>query len=135
MLSYFLIPLLLHPQHVRRFLDEGPCVEYVPTMDFFFRHNKPFFWLTDVWVPFGNHPIFRWDQNQGTMTHPSAKIAIFSRYLFGYTLPYNYGLLKLINDKIMPKGLTNNFVVQVRRAPINNSHPHTRNTNAEQSNL
>ncbi len=39
---------------------------------------------------------------------------VFIRYLFGYTLPYNYGLLKLINDKIMPKGLTNNFVVQVR---------------------
>ncbi|TRY79718.1 hypothetical protein TCAL_01985 [Tigriopus californicus] len=77
---------------VVKVLDEGKKVEYIPTKDFYFRHNKPFFWLTDVWVPFGNHPIFR--------------------YLFGYLLPYNYGLLKLINERVMPTQLTENFVVQ-----------------------
>ena len=40
------------------------------------------------------------------------------RYLFGYTLPYNYGLLKLINESLMPKGLTNNFVTQARPANV-----------------
>ncbi len=51
--------IFVKSQHVRKFLDTGASVEYVPTMDFFFRHNKPFFWLTHVWVPFGNNPIFR----------------------------------------------------------------------------
>ncbi len=51
--------IFVKSQHVRKFLDTGASVEFVPTMDFFFRHNKPFFWLTHVWVPFGNNPIFR----------------------------------------------------------------------------
>ena len=40
-------------------LEDGKKVEYIPTVDFYFRHNKPFFWLTHIWVPFGEHPIFR----------------------------------------------------------------------------
>merc|ERR1712226_790423 len=67
-------------------------------MDFYFRHNKPFFWLTDVWVPFGNHPIFR--------------------YLFGWLLPYNFGLLKMVNEQLVPKDLTDNFVVQDFGIPL-----------------
>ena len=35
-----------------------------------------------------------------------------ARYLFGWLLPYNYGLVKLINEQIMPVGLTDDFVVQ-----------------------
>ena len=79
-------------KHVRQFLKKGKTTEYIPTTDFFFRHNKPFFWLTHIWVPFGDWAIFR--------------------YLFGWLLPYNYGLLKLINEKVMPEGLTDNFVTQ-----------------------
>ena len=79
-------------KHVKKHLKTGQSVEYIPTMDFFFRHNKPFFWLTHIWVPFGDMAAFR--------------------YLFGWLLPYNYGLLKLINENLMPKGVTDNFVVQ-----------------------
>jgi len=35
------------------------------------------------------------------------------RYLFGWTLPYNYGFLKLLQDKVVPKGAVDNFICQV----------------------
>jgi len=79
-------------KHVETYLKSGPGVEYVPTQDFFFRHNKPFYWLTHIWVPFGHNVIFR--------------------YLFGWLLPYNFGLLKKIREACVPEEATNNMVVQ-----------------------
>ena len=61
-------------KHVETFFEKGQGIEYIPTVDFLFRHNKPFYWLTHIWLPFGNTAIFR--------------------YLFGWLLPFNFGLLK-----------------------------------------
>ena len=79
-------------KHVETFLKKGQRVEYIPTIDFLFRHNKPFYWLTHIWLPFGHNVIFR--------------------YLLGWLLPYNYGLLKKIKEVAVPEELTNNFVLQ-----------------------
>ena len=37
----------------------GEHVEYVPTLDFHQRHNKPTFWLSHVWLPWADGPIAR----------------------------------------------------------------------------
>ena len=34
-------------------------VEYVPTLDFHQRHNKPCFWLAHLWAPWASNPIAR----------------------------------------------------------------------------
>jgi hypothetical protein len=36
-------------------------VEYVPTLHFHQRHNKPMFWHTHLWLPWSHHPIARED--------------------------------------------------------------------------
>ena len=64
----------------------------------FFRHNKPFYWLTHIWVPFGHNVIFR--------------------YLFGWLLPYNFGLLKRIREAWLPEEATNHFVLQDFGLPL-----------------
>ena len=85
-------------KHVETFLKKGRRVEYIPTVDFLFRHNKPFYWLTHIWVPFGHNIIFR--------------------SLFGWLLPYNFGLLKLIRQAWIPEEATNNFVLQDFGLPL-----------------
>jgi len=85
-------------KHVEKFLKTGRRVEYVPTVDFLFRHNKPFYWLTHVWVPFGHNVLFR--------------------YLFGWLLPFNYGLLKRIREAFIPNDTTSNCVIQDFGVPI-----------------
>ena len=35
------------------------AVEYIPTKDFYHRHNKGWFWLMEHTISFANHPIFR----------------------------------------------------------------------------
>jgi hypothetical protein len=35
-------------------------VEYVPTLHFHQRHNKPMFWLTHMFLPWAHNPIARW---------------------------------------------------------------------------
>ena len=49
-------------QHVRSFLEKGDDkehVEFVPTLDFHQRHNKPCFWMSHVWVPWADKPLAR----------------------------------------------------------------------------
>ena len=64
----------------------------------FIRHNKPFYWLTHIFVPFGHSIIFR--------------------YLFGWLLPYNFGLLKKIRQTWLPEEAVNNFVLQDFGLPL-----------------
>jgi len=85
-------------KHVETFLKKGRRVEYIPTIDFLFRHNKPFYWLTHIWVPFGHNVLFR--------------------FLFGWLLPYNYGLMKKIREAVVPEEATNNFVLQDFGLPL-----------------
>ena len=48
-------------KHAETYLNSPkPVVEYVPTVDFFHRHNKAFFWMMPTIVPFANHPVFRY---------------------------------------------------------------------------
>ena len=48
-------------QYVRSFLDhgKGEYVEYVPTLDFHQRHNKPCFWMSHIWLPWADKPLAR----------------------------------------------------------------------------
>ena len=49
--------------HVASFLEReggGPHVEYIPTLHFHQRHNKPCFWIAHLWAPWGSHPLARY---------------------------------------------------------------------------
>lgn len=84
--------------HVETILQAGEIhVEFVPTHQFFFRHNRPYYWLTQYFVPFGNSLVFR--------------------CLFGWLLPYNFGLLKWFNVNFV-KEETGNFVLQDFGIPL-----------------
>lgn len=70
-------------KHVERFLIKGsPGVEYIPTVDFYHRHNRSFFWLLPNILPFANNVIFR--------------------YLLGWTMPPKFSLLKLMKQNLAP---------------------------------
>jgi delta24-sterol reductase len=68
-------------KHVRTFLDRGETVEYIPTIHFHQRHNKPCFWLTHLWAPWADHPI--------------------ARYVLGWAFPFNYQLLKWVKELML----------------------------------
>ena len=81
-------------KHVESILDSSSdvTVEYIPTKDFYHRHNKGCFWLTGLTVPFGNHPVYRW--------------------LFGWTLPPRFELLKYLRHSVVPVEEMTTFVCQ-----------------------
>eukprot|EP00041_Stephanoeca_diplocostata_P018455 m.386591 g.386591 ORF g.386591 m.386591 type:complete len:466 (+) comp21018_c1_seq3:679-2076(+) len=57
--------------HVRAMLNrDTDIVEYVPTLEYIFRHNRGIFWTLRDQLPeaIGNHPVFRW--TLGWMTPP-----------------------------------------------------------------
>ena len=49
-------------QYVETFLERGrgEWVEYVPTLHFHQRHNKPCFWLAHIWLPWADHWLARY---------------------------------------------------------------------------
>jgi delta24-sterol reductase len=49
-------------------------VELVPVEDYLLRHTRSIFWVIELMVPYGNHPIFRW--------------------LFGWLLPLDVTFMK-----------------------------------------
>ena len=81
-------------KHVKSILDgpDSPTVEFLPTKGFYHRHNKCLFWLMSIIVPFGNNPMFRW--------------------LFGWSLPPHYSLIKFIRNSLVSKEELRTFVVQ-----------------------
>jgi len=86
-------------QHVKTFLDRGETVEFVPTLDFHQRHNKPCFWLTPLWAPWADRPI--------------------ARYLLGWAFPFNYQLLKYIKETVLGHdNLGDIFITQDFLIPI-----------------
>merc|ERR1719483_100763 len=81
--------------YVQTFLERketGPWVEYVPTLHFHQRHNKPCFWLSDHWVPWAMGPI--------------------ARFLTGWALPMNTQLLQLLRDTFIGGEMADNSVLQ-----------------------
>ena len=85
--------------HVMTALDTGRRVEYIPTLHFHQRHNKPCFWLTSLCLPYGHLFLFR--------------------FLFGWMLPLNFQFLKKIRQAYMPKEDPNsNFIIQDFLIPI-----------------
>lgn len=80
-------------KHVQTFMkNDKESVEYIPTVDFFHRHNKAYFWLTQYIITFANNPIFR--------------------YLFGWSMPPKFSLLKLMRQKLIPEEQNVNFMCQ-----------------------
>lgn len=85
-------------QHVRSFLDQGPTTEYVPTLHFHQRHNKPCFWLTKLWLPWAEAPL--------------------ARFLTGWALPLNHQLLQLLRDSLLEEQQEENSVLQDFIIPV-----------------
>jgi len=87
-------------QYVKTFLDKGPgeYVEYVPTLHFHQRHNKPTFWLSHVWLPWADGPI--------------------ARFLTGWILPMNHQLLQLVKETFIGGDFADNCVLQDFIIPI-----------------
>ena len=77
---------------------EGPLVEYIPTLHFHQRHNKPCFWLTHRLLPWAHHPL--------------------ARLLTGWLLPLNYQLMQLVKKTFAPREVDDRFVVQDFILPI-----------------
>jgi len=81
--------------YVEKFLhrsDDPPEVEYVPTLHFHQRHNKPCFWLAHEWLPWASGPI--------------------ARLLTGWALPMNHQLLQLVRDTAIGGDMADNCVLQ-----------------------
>ena len=81
-------------QYVQDFLERGSgvYVEYVPTLHFHQRHNKPCFWMSHIWLPWADGPL--------------------ARLLTGWLLPMNYQLLSWLKEKFLGGELEDNFVLQ-----------------------
>eukprot|EP00095_Tigriopus_kingsejongensis_P006791 maker-scaffold608_size125128-snap-gene-0.16 protein:Tk06791 transcript:maker-scaffold608_size125128-snap-gene-0.16-mRNA-1 annotation:"delta -sterol reductase" len=80
-------------KHVETYLkDKKEGVEYIPTIDFYHRQNNAFFWLMAYIIPFANNPLFR--------------------YLFGWSMPPKFSLLKWLRKNLVPKEQNENFVCQ-----------------------
>jgi len=82
-------------------LSTGPRTEYIPTLEFHQRHNKPCFWLASVWLPYGHTFIFR--------------------LLCGWLLPISNQLLKLLRQNVLEANDANsvdNFVLQDFIVPL-----------------
>jgi len=87
-------------QHVATYLGregEGPLVEYVPTLHFHQRHNKPCFWLAHLWAPWGS-----W---------------LVARLLVGWLFPLNHQLLSFLKEKVL-KGDAGYVILQDFLIPI-----------------
>merc|ERR1712062_61042 len=83
-------------KHVEQYMNDKVQaqgnVEYIPTMDFYHRQNRAFFWLLESIIPFANNVVFR--------------------YLFGWTMPPKFSLVKLLRQKFIPNEQNVNFVIQ-----------------------
>lgn len=80
-------------KHVETYLTKRQNgVEYIPTIDFYHRQNKAFFWLMPYIIPFANNVVFR--------------------YLFGWSMPPKFSLLKWLRKNLVPKEQNENFVCQ-----------------------
>merc|ERR1712050_227331 len=84
--------------YVEKFIQKGPTTEYVPTLAFHQRHNKPTFWLTHVWLPWASNPL--------------------ARLLTGWILPMNHQLLQLVKVTFLGGDFEDNFVLQDFILPI-----------------
>jgi len=77
---------------MREDLVDSPYVEYVPTGDFYHRHNKSYFWMMPHIMPFANNTLFR--------------------LLFGWSMPPKFSLLKWVKQTLTPEEENKVMVVQ-----------------------
>lgn len=87
-------------QYVETFLERGrgEWVEYVPTLHFHQRHNKPCFWLAHIWLPWADHWL--------------------ARLLAGWLLPMNHQLLQLVKETFIGGDYEDHFFLQDFIIPI-----------------
>jgi len=85
-------------QHVETFLQNGQAVEYIPTLHFHQRHNRPTFWLSKQWLPWASGPV--------------------ARLLTGWILPMNHHLLSWLKETFLDGEFADNFVLQDFILPI-----------------
>ena len=92
-------------KHAESYMDDDTQkqgnVEYIPTRDFFHRHNRSYFWMMHPVVPFANHFLFRW--------------------LFGWTMPLKFSLLKALRRMVgQDQEVNENTVLQDYIIKLNN---------------
>ena len=67
-------------------------VEYIPTRDYFERHNRSFFWSLDTTIPSLHNPV--------------------ARFLTGWAMPPKYAIINRM-FQFIPKHILNHLIVQV----------------------
>lgn len=85
-------------EHVRSHLRIGPRIEYVPLREYYHRHSRSIFWVSELLVPFGNHPLFR--------------------YLLGWLMPPKTSFLKVTETPRLKELYLGQTVVQDAVLPI-----------------
>jgi Delta24-sterol reductase len=85
-------------EQVRSRLRSGTTTEVVPLQDYYHRHNRSIFWASELLVPFGNHPAFR--------------------YLLGWLMPPKVSFLKLTESKSVRRLNEEQTVIQDDIVPL-----------------
>jgi delta24-sterol reductase len=82
----------------RKCLTTGRNDEYIPVMDYYRRHVRGMYWESELIVPFGNNPIFR--------------------YLLGWMMPPKISFLRLTQGDRIRQYYDQKHVIQDALVPI-----------------
>ena len=82
----------------RQFIGAGGHEEYIPVTHFYRRHNRGMYWESELIVPFGNHPLFR--------------------FLMGWAMPPKISFLRLTQGERIRRYYDEKHVLQDALVPI-----------------
>jgi delta24-sterol reductase len=82
----------------RKFLKTGRHEEYIPLVDYYRRHTRGMYWESELIVPFGNHPVFR--------------------YLLGWMMPPKISFLRLTQGERLKRYYDEKHVIQDALVPV-----------------
>jgi Delta24-sterol reductase len=82
----------------RRFIEAGGGSEFIPLTHFYQRHVRGMYWESELIVPFGNHPVFR--------------------YLLGWMMPPKISFLRLTQGERIKNYYDEKHVVQDALVPV-----------------
>jgi len=88
----------LYAGRIRNFLKTGRHEEYIPLVDYYRRHVRSMYWESELIVPFGNQPWFR--------------------YLLGWMMPPKISFLRLTQGDRIKQYYDQKHVVQDALVPI-----------------
>ena len=82
----------------QRLIAAGPHVEYIPLTHFYRRHHRGMYWESELILPFGNHPLFR--------------------YVFGWMMPPKVSFLRLTQGRRIKRYYDEKHVLQDALVPL-----------------